>query len=143
MLHQTILFSHVAGMIGLFAALTVEWVSLRSLRRATSYEQARESAGLWSLLAPLGGPSLLVVLASGAYLATTLGVWVVGWVEVAVPTLVVVAIAGGITGPHKTRIRVAIATNAGPLTRDLQTQLRQSLVGIVAPSGGAPHRTCR
>jgi hypothetical protein len=126
-LHRLILFSHVAAMIGLFAALVVERVSLASLRRATSYEQAREWAGLWSMLVPLCLPSLLMVLASGVYLATTLGVWDFGWAKAAVPTLVIVAVAGGMVGPRRNRVRAAIATSAGPLPRDLRIHLRQPL----------------
>src|SRR5262249_36010062 len=72
---RLILFAHVAATIGIFATLTIEWVGLKHLSRATSYEQAREWARLWRYLAPLGFPSVLVVLVSGVYMATTLGVW--------------------------------------------------------------------
>jgi hypothetical protein len=126
-LHRLIVFCHVAAMIGLVAALVVEGISLTSLRRATSYEQAREWAGLWSVLVPLGLPSLLVVLASGIYLASTLAVWEFGWARAAIPTLVLVAVAGGIAGPRRSRLRAALATSAGPLPRDLRMQLRQPL----------------
>lgn len=126
-LHRLVLFGHVAAMIGLFAALIVEGISLTSLRRATSYEQAREWTGLWSLLVPLGLPSLVAVLASGIYLATTLGVWDSGWARAAIPTLVIVAVAGGIVGPRRNRLRAAIAMSAGPLPRDLRIQLQQPL----------------
>jgi hypothetical protein len=127
-LHRFVLFCHVAAVIGLFSALVVEGVSLRSLRRATSYEQAREWAGLWNLLSPLGLPSLLVVLASGIYLATTYGLWESGWTRAAIPTLVIVAVAGGVLGPRRNRLRAAIATSAGPLPLDIRMQLRQPLL---------------
>jgi len=126
-LHRLIVFGHVAAMIGLFAALIIEWISLRALRRATSYEQAREWAGLWSLLVPLGLPSLLAVLATGIYLATTLGVWDFGWARAAIPTLVIVAVAGGTVGPRRNRLSAALATSAGPLPRDLRIRLRQPM----------------
>jgi hypothetical protein len=127
-LHRIIVFFHVAAMVGLFAALAIEGVSLWSLRRATSYEQAREWAGLWRLLVPLGIPSVLVVLASGVYLATTLGLWQFGWVEVAVPTLVIVAVAGGIIGPRRIHLQKSIATNAGALPSALKAELRHPLL---------------
>ena len=91
------------------------------------YEQAREWTGLWSLLVPLGLPSLVAVLASGIYLATTLGVWDSGWARAAIPTLVIVAVAGGIVGPRRNRLRAAIAMSAGPLPRDFRIQLQQPL----------------
>src|SRR5262245_66301543 len=97
-------------MAGLFAALAIEGVSLRSLRRATSYEQAREWAGVWSVLVPLGVPSVLVVLASGIYLATTLGLWQFGWVEVAVAPLALVAVAGAVGRARRKRLRKARGT---------------------------------
>src|SRR5262245_14730521 len=121
-LHRIVMFFHVAAMIGLFGALAIEGVSLRSLRRATSYEQAREWAGLWSLLLPLGLPSVLVVLASGIYLATSLGLWEFGWAQVSVPTVVIVAVAGGIVGPRRNRLQKAIATNAGVLPNGLKAE---------------------
>src|SRR5262245_9543782 len=127
-LHRIIMFFHVAAMVGLFAALAIEGVSLRSLRRATSYEQAREWAELWSLLAPIGIPSVLVVLASGIYLATTLGLWEFGWVKVALPTVVIVAVAGGIVGPRRNRLRKSIAANAGALPYGLKAELRHPLL---------------
>ena len=52
-LHRIIVFFHVAAMVGLFAALVIEWVSVARLRQSTSYEQAREWAGLWRLLVPV------------------------------------------------------------------------------------------
>ncbi len=127
-MHRIVVFFHVVAMVGLFAALAIEGISLRSLRRATSYEQAREWTGMWGLLAPLGVASVLVVLTSGMYLATTLGLWEFGWVEVAVPTVVLVAVAGGIIGPRRNRLRKSMATNVGPLPTGVQTELRHPLL---------------
>jgi hypothetical protein len=127
-LHRIIVFFHVAAMIGLFAALVIEWVSVARLRQSTSYEQAREWAGLWRLLVPVGAPSILTVLASGIYLATTLGTWEVGWVRAAVPTLIVIAIAGAVAAPRRKRIRAAIEARSGPLPHEVLTQLRHPLL---------------
>ena len=127
-LYRIVVFCHVAATLALFGALAIEWVSLRSLRQAESYEQAREWVGLWRLLVPLGVPFALVILASGIYLARTIGAWTLGWVEVAVPALVVVALAGGIVGPRRNRLQAAVATGVGPLPGDLLMQLRQPLL---------------
>ena len=127
-LDRIILFCHVVAMIGLFANLAIESVGLRFLRRATSYEQSREWIKLWSLLVPFGVPSALVSLASGIYLAITLGAWNLDWVKVAVPTLVIVALAGGIVGPRRNRLQAAIARNDGPLSYDLLVQIRHPLL---------------
>src|SRR5262245_31690162 len=125
---RLILFAHVASTIGIFAALTIEWVGLKHLSQATSYEQAREWARLWRFLAPLGVPSVLVVLVSGIYMATTLGAWDFAWTRVALPTLVIVAIAGGVVGRRRARLTSALATNAGPLPPTLLRDLKQPLL---------------
>jgi hypothetical protein len=127
-LHRLVLFLHVAGAVGMLVALAIEWVSLRGLAKSTTYEQARDWSGLWNLLLPLGLPAILVVLASGIYLATTLGAWELGWVKVAVPTIVLIALAGAIVGPRRNRLRSLLATGTGPLSRAIQPQLRHPLL---------------
>jgi len=126
-LHRFAVFFHVAAVIGAFAALSIEWLGLRSLRRATSYEQAREWMNVWRGLPALGAPSLLGVLVSGIYLASSLGVWTAPWVAAAIPTLVVVAIAGGSTAPSRNRVHAAIGAHTGALPFDLQMQLKARL----------------
>ena len=126
--HRIIVFCHVVAMIGLFIVLAIEGVSLRWVRRATSYEQARDWVALWGLLTPIGIPSVLVVLASGIYLASTLGMWQFGWARVALPTLVIVAVAGAIVGPRRNRLRAAVATNTGPLPRSVLIELGHPLL---------------
>ena len=92
--YSSVVFLHVVAAIGLFAALVIEWMSLRLLQRSASYEQGRESMAVWGLVAKVGGPATLVALASGIYLARSISAWNLSWVAVAIPTLVVIAIAG-------------------------------------------------
>ena len=125
--YRLVLFTHLAAMAGLFGSLAVEGVSLRFLKGVTSYEQAREWTRLWGVLPIMGAPSVLIALASGIYLATSLGLWEFGWTRIAVPTLVVVAVLGGIIGPHRNRVRKAVAAATGALPLDLQRQLRRPL----------------
>ena len=127
-LHRVIVFFHVAAAIGLFATLVIEWISVSRLRQSTSYEQAREWAGLWRLLGPVGGPSTLLVLASGIYLAATLGAWEISWVRMAIPTLIVVGIAGAPAGRGRKRIRAEIEARSGPMPGDVRTRLRDPLL---------------
>jgi hypothetical protein len=127
-LHRILVFVHVAAVIGLFATLVIEWISMGRVRQSTSYEQAREWAGLWRLLGPVGGPSTLIVLASGIYLATTLGAWEIGWVRAAIPTLIVVGIAGAPAGLRRKRIRADIEARSGPMPVEVRTRLRDPLL---------------
>jgi hypothetical protein len=125
---RLVVFAHVLAATGLFAALAVEWASLRHLRTSTTYEQAREWSRLFAWLLPLGMPATLVALASGIYLATTTAAWELGWVKLAVPTLVAVAVAGAIVGPRRNRLRAAITNGAGALPQDLVAQLQHPLL---------------
>ena len=127
-LYRFVTFVHVAAAAALLATLAIEWVSLRGLARSTTYEQAREWSGLWRLLLPLGLPAIVLVLASGVYLATTLEAWKLGWVVVAVPTLVLIALTGATVGPLRSRLGSALATGTGSLSTALQLQLRHPLL---------------
>jgi hypothetical protein len=122
-----ILFFHVAGVVCMFAALALEGVSLRNLRRATSFEQAQEWTQLWRLLLPLGLPAMVIALISGIYLATTLGAWQLSWVRPIVPTLLVIAVAGAIAGPRRNRLQALITDGTGRLPNSLRSQLQQPL----------------
>src|SRR5262249_1330387 len=106
--------------------LAIEWVSVRFLRRATSYEQAREWTRLWPLLVPLGAPAVLLALASGIYLATLLGVWSAGWVAVAIPTMVLIAVVGGTTAPARKRIEMAIGQQLGRPLQSVEHPIRDA-----------------
>src|SRR5262245_37058138 len=127
-LHRFVVFCHVVGMVGIVASVTIEWISVRSLMRATTYEEARQGMDMWPLLQRVGLPSFLVILASGIYLATTLAVWLFAWAAIAVPTLVVVAAAGAVIGPQRARIRAAAATGVGPLSNAAQLKLRDPII---------------
>jgi hypothetical protein len=126
--YHLVLFGHVAAAMGLFAALALEWVSLRNLGRAKTHEQAREWASVWAVLMPLGMPAILISLASGIYLATTVGAWELGWVKPAVPTLVIVAIAGAVVGPRRNRLRAALEAGTGPLGEAVLVQATHPLL---------------
>jgi hypothetical protein len=121
--YSSVVFLHVIAAIGLFAALVIEWMSLRLLQRSASYEQGRESMAVWGLVAKVGGPATLVALASGIYLARTIGAWNLSWVAVAIPTMIVIAIAGVPSARFRKRLANLIAVNAGRLPDELRTQL--------------------
>jgi hypothetical protein len=123
---RTVVFVHVAAAVGLFISLSIEWLILRGLGRATSYEQAREWMHVWPLLGWIGGPAVLTALASGIYLASSLGMWQASWVAVAIPTIVAMGILGGMTGPSRKRIAVALGAHDGALPDAVNWQLRHT-----------------
>jgi hypothetical protein len=113
-LYGVVVFLHVVCVIGMFAALALEGLSLRGAARAQTVEQAREWTRVWNLLLPLGMPSLLGALGTGIYLATTIHAWELAWTQLAVPSLVLVAAAGALVGPR--RSRAAKALDSGTLS---------------------------
>jgi hypothetical protein len=121
--YSSVVFLHVIAAIGLFAALVIEWMSLRLLQRSASYEQGRESMAVWGLVPKVGGPAALVALASGIYLARSISAWNRSWVAVAIPTMIVIAIAGVPSARIRKRLAKLIAVNAGSLPDELRTQL--------------------
>jgi hypothetical protein len=129
---RTVVFVHVTAAVGLFISLSIEWLILRGLGRATSYEQAREWMHVWPLLGRIGAPSVLTSLASGIYLARALGMWQVSWVAVAIPTMVAMGVLGGTTAPSRKRIAAALGAQGGALPDDLKRQLRH--IGWLAAS---------
>ena len=120
-----LVFVHVAAAVGLCIALSIEWLILRGLGHATSHEQARAWMQMWPLLGRIGAPSALVALASGIYLAKSLGAWQVSWVAIALPTIVAMAILGGTTAPSRKRIAAALGAHDGALPDTVKRQLRQ------------------
>ena len=68
------------------------------------------------------------MLASGIWLASTLRWWSLGWVKMAVPALVLVAIAGAVVAPRRKRIRAVLERGSGSLPDDVVGALRNGLL---------------
>ena len=89
-----ILSTHIVGVLILFSALALESVGLRQLRRSNDVGEAGPWLTLFSLVLRLYPTALAVLLLTGAYLATNVGVWQFGWVRLSMATLVIVTIVG-------------------------------------------------
>lgn len=70
MLYSLALFFHVLAAIGMFAALGIEWTTLRNLARATSGEEARDWLGHFAILRRLYPLSFVTILVTGVYMMT-------------------------------------------------------------------------
>lgn len=156
LLYHLALFLHILGAFGLIAAITLEAIGLRGLRQAAR----REEVLLWlgisrGLVLRLAPASLGLILVTGLYMTTTAWGWK-GWILVALASLVLLAVVGGLgTGIRMARIGPAIGqASAGPLSDDLRRALRDPVLltslrtrlaivlGVVflmtvKPSGGA------
>jgi hypothetical protein len=96
MLRYLFLFLHVTSAMGVFAALGIEAAALFQLRRADAVADGRAALQAYQLVRPVGALSLLGILVSGIYLATTAWQWRGAWIGLGFLGLVIVAGIGGV-----------------------------------------------
>jgi hypothetical protein len=122
-LYSVVLFVHVVSALGIFAALSLEAVSLLHLRRSTTSGDAR----VWIELAPalpvLGIGSFVFMLLSGIFMTTQSSEWTLAWPRVALGALILIAPLGAVTGRRMRVIRADCAVNK-PNESDLVAKLR-------------------
>lgn len=97
MIRSLLFFVHVSGMLLLFVGFVVEWLSLASLRRATSATEASPWLRMAEGLSRLYGAAFLLLLASGIYLAAQAGLFEFAWVRISFLGMLAMGIAGGVT----------------------------------------------
>jgi hypothetical protein len=126
--YSVALFLHIAGALGLFAAVGLEWTSLLHLRRAATAEQAREWLSVVAGLRRVYPAAFVIILLSGFYMTAT--AWGgTGWIGVALGTLLLLAAVGAtLTGLRMPAIGRAVALETGPLSPALRHRLRDPLL---------------
>lgn len=121
-LYNLVLFLHIAGALGLFAALGLEWTGLRHLRRAPLEETLQPWLAVFGAPRGLGPASLGILVLTGFYLTWALRP-PMAWVIVALGGLVALgAIGGALTGRHMARIHREFADRTGD---ELASRLRE------------------
>ena len=129
LLYQFALFLHIIGGFGLIAAITVEAIGLRGLRRAAQRNDALVwlgiSRGIVMRLAPA---SLGLILVTGLYMVAT--AWGPrGWIPVALASLLLLGVIGAFgTGLRMARIGPAVGRAKGPLSDELRRTLRDPIL---------------
>ena len=129
LLYPLALFLHILGAFGLIAAITVEAIGLRGLRRAVRSEDARMWLGISrGLVLRLAPASLGLILITGLYMTAT--AWgPKGWILVALTSLVLLAVIGELgTGIRMSRMGPAVGRASGPLSDELKARLRDPLL---------------
>jgi len=120
------LFLHVVGVLGLFAALTVEGIALRGIRGSLTGDQARTWLRLLRPLRIVGPLSLLLILVPGLYLAATIDSGG-GWIAAGLIGFVAIGILGGavtgrrmaVVGPTLGRAQGTLDSQATRASHDL------------------------
>lgn len=125
LIYSLALFAHILGAFGLIAALTLEAIGLRGLRRAARSDEALVWLGISrGLVLRLAPASLGLILVTGLYMTATRWGWQ-GWILAALGSLVLLAVIGAVgTGIPMSRIDPAVGRTRGPLPDDLKAALR-------------------
>jgi len=95
MLRSLILFGHVVGVLALFAGLTLEWLSLESIRRSIDRGEALPWVRVFAALPRASGIALALILGSGIYLGARIGVLGNAWMRTSYAAIVLMAVFGG------------------------------------------------
>jgi uncharacterized membrane protein len=93
-IRSIVLFTHVVGVLVLFIGIALEWLSLESLRRSTTWEHTSSWARLYGALPRVYGLASALILLSGVYLARGVG-FEFPWVRLGLGLLVLMGILGG------------------------------------------------
>jgi hypothetical protein len=128
-LYPFALFLHIVGAFGLIAAVTLEAIGLRGLRRATQADEAR----LWlsisrRLVIRLAPASLGTILLTGLYM-TAVAWGPKGWILVAFASLIVLAVVGAFaTGMRMARLEPTLSGAEGELSDDVRSRLQDPVL---------------
>jgi len=87
--YRIILFLHLLSMIGLFVGYGLEWTGTAFLLGSKTGDEARTSLRIYRTSLPLSGPSLIVLILSGGYMAGVTGASKDGWMIASVLGIVV------------------------------------------------------
>ncbi len=106
-----LVFVHVLGAVGIFAAIAIETASLERLQRAETPADARVWVSLLALPSRLGPIGMVATLASGIWMmAVSWGPQ--PWLVSAFVGLVGMAVAGVVSLRRTRRLRVALAAES-------------------------------
>jgi hypothetical protein len=129
LLYPFALFLHIVGAFGLIAAVTLEAIGLRGLRRATQAEEARLWLGISRrLVIRLAPASLGTILLTGLYM-TAVAWGPKGWILAAFASLIVLAVVGAFgTGLRMARLEPALSGVQDELSDDVRRRLQDPVL---------------
>jgi hypothetical protein len=130
-IYTIVLFLHVSGAIGYFIAIGTWLFGLAALRRAQRVEQVRALTNLAGRLGPLFGISVLLILATGLYMALTAWSLQTGWIGIALISLILIApLSTALIEPRRRAIdRLAREAPDGPLPQSLEQRIHDPILG--------------
>jgi uncharacterized membrane protein len=132
--YTIVLFLHICGAIGYFIGMGTWLFSLSALRRADRVEQVRALTRLIGRTGPFFGISVLLILATGLYMAITAWGLQTGWILVALISLILIAPLGTafIEPRRRTIDRLAQEASNGPLPQSLEQSIHDPVLQTAA-----------
>ena len=104
--YRIVLFIHLLGMLGLFVGYGLEWTGTAFLLGSKTGEQARSGLRIYRASLPLSGPSLVVLIVSGGYMAGVTGASKEGWIIASILGIMVALVMGfGLVMPRMRAMR--------------------------------------
>jgi hypothetical protein len=132
-LYSLVLFVHITAVLGMFAALSFEVLSLFHLRRASTWADARRWMEPVPGLPLVAAGSLLVILFSGIYLTMKMSAFGLAWPKVTIGAFLLMAPLGALTARRMRTIHRASAYAQAfnsELLRRLQDPILKTSLGI-------------
>jgi hypothetical protein len=114
--YHIVLSVHLLSMIGLFVGYGLEWTGTAFLLGAATGDEARVALRIYRASLPLSGPSLLVLILSGGYLAGVTGASKEGWIVASILGIILALGMGfGMLMPRMKSLRATLPEGNAPL----------------------------
>ena len=125
MFYRIALFLHVTGALLLFAAMVIEWLYVISLRKATDFENIKESIFNYSKSVVIGPLAILLILIPGIYMMT-LGWKGASWIIIAFIGMILLGVIDGTLSRKKIKSIKKIVSNDKNITSELISLLNDN-----------------
>jgi hypothetical protein len=128
------------GVLGLFIAIGLVWISILRLQRAQTMAQVRERISLASVQERLLPTASLLILLAGIYMTVTTWGWKTPWIDVSLAALVVMGTLGGAVINRRLKaMRIASSTAEAPggsIPAELRGQITDPVLWTAVQTNG-------
>ncbi len=129
-IYSIALFLHIAGTLGFFVALGLEWTGLGRIRSAVPPEQVRAWMGILKGAQRVGFASMVATVITGITMMV-MDPGAMAWVFVSLGALVlVIVLSVALTGPRMAGIGRALAAEKGPVSKTFHSLANHPLLLI-------------
>jgi hypothetical protein len=129
MLYTLALFTHIVGVLGIFAVIALELASLFGQRRARLMEEVRRWASLHRVIAWAFPLAALLTLGTGRFMAWNAWGWKVPWIDGAFLAFIAMGLLGRLNAwRHQQLYRVMGEALSGPVPAELLSRLHDPVL---------------